>query len=134
MNPDSTNEIFVAVLFLALCSYGAKVFLPMYVEKELISEWHAKVNFDYIILPEEEVLGLNHHERQQISIDHIKEFADTKEIPCLDTFGDFHLSALIYDPPTANNELEIQLIKSSLIEVQATDVRVDDTASGTSGA
>jgi len=133
VNLDSTNEVFVATLFLALCCYGAKVFLPMYLEKELIYNWHSKVKFNFILLPEEEVSGLHDNERQQASIAHIKEFADENEIPCLDTFLDFQINALIADPPTAKDELEIQLIKSSLSNVVESDVALMITTSGTSG-
>ncbi len=133
VNLDSTNEVFVATLFLALCSYGAKVFLPMYLEKELISNWHSKVRFNYILIPEEEIAGLHQNDRQLASIMHIKEFANEKGIPLLDTFRDFHINTLIADPPTANDELEIQLINSSLTNVRESDVALMITTSGTSG-
>ena len=130
---ESNSEIYIAILFLALSSYGVNVFLPMYVEKDLIADWHRKVKFDFLCLPGEEIYALEHHERQKRGIDLLQEFAVEENITCLDLFKDFQLNTITNTPPIENTQLEKFLIDSTLSAISGDEIALSITTSGTSG-
>ena len=44
-NLDTCCEVYTALLFIALTSYGVNVFLPMYLERKDLTHWKHKVDF-----------------------------------------------------------------------------------------
>jgi len=130
---ECNSEIYIAILFIALCSYGARVFLPMYLEKELIEKWNERTHFNFMIIPGEEILKLNHHERQKDNILHLKEFAKRSRIPCLDIITELHLNKWVLNPPTRISEKEEALIRNAIEKTRGTDIALMITTSGTSG-
>jgi len=130
---ECNSEIYIAILFLALCSYGAKVFLPMYLEKDLVEKWTSSTGIKFMIIPGKEIFELNHHDRQKNNIVHLREFADKAGIPCLDIFADLNLNEWVINPPEKINQNEKGLIRKALEKTRETDVALMITTSGTSG-
>ena len=130
---ESNSELYVAILFMALASYGVEVFLPMYIEKDALSSWYTNVKFDCIIFPEIEVNRLEYHERQKQSVQCLRDFADQVNVPSLDFFDDLELDVLINQPaeiPYNHWKEEIIIIQS----VPSNQIALFITTSGTSGA
>jgi acetylornithine/succinyldiaminopimelate/putrescine aminotransferase/predicted amino acid dehydrogenase/acyl-coenzyme A synthetase/AMP-(fatty) acid ligase len=132
-NLECNSEIYTAILFLALSAYGARVFMPMYLEKDLLEKWHQQANLNYMIIPGEEILKLNHHERQKESIAHLKNLAVKFGIPCLDQYTDLQMDEYLMKLPAKINLAEERLIGRVIEKVKETDVALMITTSGTSG-
>jgi acetylornithine/succinyldiaminopimelate/putrescine aminotransferase/predicted amino acid dehydrogenase/acyl-CoA synthetase (AMP-forming)/AMP-acid ligase II len=130
---ECNSEIYIAILFLALSSYGVKVFLPMYLEKELVEGWYSQFKFDFIIIPGNEIEELKHHQRQKNNIAHLKNFAQKVNIKCLDIFSDLELDDLVSNPPLRNDPYEKKLIEHTIRITSETDEALMITTSGTSG-
>jgi acetylornithine/succinyldiaminopimelate/putrescine aminotransferase/acyl-coenzyme A synthetase/AMP-(fatty) acid ligase/predicted amino acid dehydrogenase len=130
---ECNSEIYIAILFLALCSYGTKVFLPMYLEKDLVEKWNSSTRINFMIIPGEEIFKLNHHDRQKNNIVHLKNFAGKAGIPCLDIFTDLHLNEWVIKPPEGISQKEENLIRKTIEKTRETDIALMITTSGTSG-
>ena len=129
---ESNSELYIAILFLALTSYGIKVFLPMYIEKEALGSWHSNLRLDFIIFPGNEIDRLEYHTRQKQSVMHLSAFANNNKIPCLDINVVFQLDILIDRPPDKSNDFwKKQLNIASSVPENQTALLI--TTSGTSG-
>ena len=92
---SGNNELFTSLLFLALSSYGVKVFLPMYLETNDLLEWLEKTQCTTVIIPEKEIFAFSHHEKEKSTINTIKEVAFNNDLICYDIFEDFNFPELL---------------------------------------
>ncbi|MCK4344710.1 MAG: aminotransferase class III-fold pyridoxal phosphate-dependent enzyme [Bacteroidales bacterium] len=98
---SGNNELFIALMFTALSSYGARVLLPMFMETGELYEWLKLTSCQTVILPEQEILSLNHHDKEKTVVKSVKEIALQKALPCYDILKDFGIRNLLYkDIPT----------------------------------
>ena len=130
---ESNSEIYIAILFLALTSFGVKVFLPMYLEKDVLEDWYAKLNFKFIVLPGQEIFELDHNERQKKNINHLIEFAKKNGITRCDIFDDLRLNALLVNPLIIQKSDDDEVIRERVDGVSGSDIAMMITTSGTSG-
>ncbi|MEL0455403.1 aminotransferase class III-fold pyridoxal phosphate-dependent enzyme [Flavobacteriaceae bacterium SZ-1-7] len=133
-NLETNSELFTSIFFLALCSYGVKVFLPMYIDKDDLVKWHKEVGFDSIILPEVEISSLQHRNRYKENIDYIKTFSTNKGIKTFDTFLDFQIDRLVKDIPEQLSAEERTFVNNIISQVSPEDTALMITTSGTTGA
>lgn len=94
---SGNNELFIALMFTALSAYGIRVLLPMFMELELLEEWLDMTDCSAIILPEEEILSLNRHEKEKSIVHAIGKIALRRRLPCFDILKDFSLRSLLYE-------------------------------------
>jgi len=133
---SGNNELFIVLLFTALASYGVRVFLPMFLETNELDEWLRLTDCCCIILPEQEIFALNHHEKEKSIVKSIKEVATQKDLLCFDTFKDFRIRELLHQKlpiQTDFNFLAEPQIKSAILETDQATEALLITTSGSSG-
>jgi len=130
---SGNNELFIALMFAALSAYGARVLLPMFMETELLEEWLDLTDCRAIILPEQEIGALNHHEKEKAIVGTIKAIARQRSSPCFDILKDFGLRKLLYQNiPAINYAKQLQIMKVLKSTDQETEAMLI-TTSGSSG-
>lgn len=95
------NELFVALLFTALAAYGARTFLPMFMETGALEEWLDVSGAVAVIAPGQDIAALDHHDREKSIVQAIRAAAAGRGLACYDSLGDFGLrSRLFGDVPS----------------------------------
>lgn len=94
---QGNNELFVAIMFTALTSYGVRVLLPMFTETSELKEWIRVAKCSHAIIPMKEILALNHHEKEKSIIKSVDLILKSTGIKCFDSFTDFHLDSILND-------------------------------------
>lgn len=130
---ETNSELYTAILFYALASYGARVFLPMYVEQADLNDWNEKLSFNSIISPGREILSSSNRDRYKTGVDQLKDFAHTKNIPNLDTFLDLDIEGIFKSRKSLLSEDEKDLLQNVISEVPSSEIALLMTTSGTSG-
>ncbi|HNW97691.1 MAG TPA: aminotransferase class III-fold pyridoxal phosphate-dependent enzyme [Bacteroidales bacterium] len=131
-NITGNNELFIALMFSALASYGVKVLLPMFMESGELYEWMQLTKSKVIILPEKDIFSLQGHENEKRTIKEIKETAVSKGINYYDFFNDFKIREFLYnDFSQVNPDVAIinEIIKITSHKTEALLI----TTSGSSG-
>lgn len=124
------NELYIALLFLSLSSYGVRVFLPMFVENSLLKEWLNETKFNKIIASETELNKLNHHEKERRSLRQLKDFSVNEQIPFIDILSDLNLEELIREQSQDVDSTKVdQVINNTSLEQESLII----TTSGTTG-
>ncbi len=132
LNFPGCNEMYTALLFLALTTKGCRVFLPMFSETAEFDHWIEVAGVKHIILPEGEVMSLEGHDKEKESIGAIREIARKRSIPVWDILSGFSFIE------TLQCEIipELQLsgaVETALREVSPFEESLIITTSGTSG-
>lgn len=97
LSMQGNNELFVAIMFTALTSYGVRVLLPMFTETSELKDWIKIAQCSHAIIPMKEISALNHHEKEKHIIKSVDQVLKSTEIKCFDSFTDFHLDSLLFD-------------------------------------
>jgi len=92
LNFSGCNEMYTALLFLALATNGCRVFLPMFSETTEFENWLEMANVKHIIVPEGEVMSLEGHDKDKDSVKRIRKIAEKRKIPLLDIISVFGLA------------------------------------------
>jgi acetylornithine/succinyldiaminopimelate/putrescine aminotransferase/predicted amino acid dehydrogenase/acyl-coenzyme A synthetase/AMP-(fatty) acid ligase len=85
------SELFLALLFNALAAYGVRTLLPMFMETAVLEEWLDRCGCTAAIIPEQDIGGLDHHEKEKSIVRAVKEIVLRRGMPCYDSLGDFRL-------------------------------------------
>nr|WP_321411747.1 aminotransferase class III-fold pyridoxal phosphate-dependent enzyme [uncultured Carboxylicivirga sp.] len=93
------NELYIALLFAALTSYGIRVLLPMFVEVSDVQEWIQQTHCKCIVLPESEINGLHQHDNEKKQVKSLKGIANELGLLILDINKDLKLNELIDEEP-----------------------------------
>ena len=91
------NELFIAIMYAALSSYGSRVLIPMFMETRELDEWLELTDCQAIILSGREIFTLNHHVREKTVVRSVKAIADKRSLLCLDLWDDFDLKHQLYE-------------------------------------
>ncbi|MCJ7468121.1 MAG: aminotransferase class III-fold pyridoxal phosphate-dependent enzyme [Maribacter sp.] len=132
-NIEVSCEIYAAVLFIALASYGVQVFLPMYLEKEDLALWNDKIDFTKIILPSSELLRGGRNQRHKKNLTALNQFSLDNNIPSLDTFKDLDIDGLIKQASQSPSVASMDYAKKIISKVLPENIALLITTSGTSG-
>ncbi|HJW31693.1 MAG TPA: AMP-binding protein, partial [Saprospiraceae bacterium] len=127
----SSNELANAVLFLAFACMGIRVFIPMYPEPELFTEWHRLTGFKCIILPCREILRQQGLEREKEVVAIFQKRCKQYQLPLLDAFDDFNIPDLIQQVKEKNSGVLPDSVMPNDITTHTEAVIF--TTSGTSG-
>jgi acetylornithine/succinyldiaminopimelate/putrescine aminotransferase/acyl-coenzyme A synthetase/AMP-(fatty) acid ligase/predicted amino acid dehydrogenase len=127
------NELFIALMFTALSSYGVRVLLPMFMETAELSEWLQLTKCKFVILPEQEILSLNHHKKEKDVVTAIKKITCQKNLSNFDIWKDFNIKELLYKDFQLNNFQKDPLVKESIQNTCAETDAMIITTSGSSG-
>jgi long-subunit acyl-CoA synthetase (AMP-forming) len=128
------NPLLISIMFLALLSYGARVFLPLFVETKVLDNWFKLAKCDVLILPKKEILKMKHYEKQKYAINEIFKKAVANKIKIYDLSEDFSFEP--YISKTLNSNLitnKNQLIDSVIKNTNPTTEAVIFTTSGSTG-
>lgn len=127
------NELFIALMFAALTSFGIRVLLPMFIETNELLEWLEKTQCRTIFLPEQDILSLHHHDKEKQIISEIKEIAKKRDYSCFDIFSDFNIRTFLYKKIYAfdftTDILYQNIIRQTSLETESLLI----TTSGSSG-
>jgi len=128
------NPLLISIMFLALLSYGARVFLPMFVETKVLDDWFKFSKCNVLILPKKEILSMKNYEKQKNVINEIFNKAVKNEITTYDLSEDFSFESYIRKTLNSNlnknkNPLVEQVIKKTNLKTEA----VIFTTSGSTG-
>jgi len=130
---SGNNELFIALIFHALAAYGARVLLPMFMETGALKEWLELAGCTAVIVPEQDIGSLDHHDKEKSIVRTIQRIALGKGLPCYDSLGDFRLREWLYrDIPDAASFPEPDIVRamdSTTLETGALLI----TTSGSSG-
>ena len=132
LNFTGCNEMYTALLFLALATRGCRVFMPMFSETVEFSNWLELANVGHIILPEGEVLSLEGHDKEKDSVKSVREIAKSQKIPIFDFFADFSFVENLREDKIPDL-LITREVKKSLNQVNPTDEALIITTSGSTG-
>ncbi|MEI7726385.1 MAG: aminotransferase class III-fold pyridoxal phosphate-dependent enzyme [Bacteroidota bacterium] len=132
LNFPGCNEMYTALLFLALTTRGCRVFMPMFSETAEFSHWLEVAAVKHILLPEGEVMSLEGHDKEKDSVKAIRKIAGSGRIPLLDILSDFgfieKLNRDQFSDQSNDNE-----VSTALQQVQPSDEALIITTSGTTG-
>ncbi|MFZ9028350.1 MAG: aminotransferase class III-fold pyridoxal phosphate-dependent enzyme [Crocinitomicaceae bacterium] len=126
------NELYISIMFLALSSFGARVFLPMYMESEDLEEWISISDTSKILMSANEVQNLKHQKEKKNALDKLITIIDNLDVDFIDFRKDLNIDTLL---STSSFDLSsysesIEFAKSSTdLEQEALII----TTSGTSG-
>ncbi len=126
------NEMITALYFIALASMGCRVFLPMYFETAEFSEWIDQTHLAHIILPGDEIMSLDSHEREKSACQAVQKAAFGRGLKIWDSLKDFNLLELLRRPEQGLINSEIVGIEDQYIVMPDDEVLIVST-SGTSG-
>jgi acetylornithine/succinyldiaminopimelate/putrescine aminotransferase/predicted amino acid dehydrogenase/long-subunit acyl-CoA synthetase (AMP-forming) len=126
------NEMITALFFLALAVRGCRTFLPMYSEEKEFSEWIQLTRSKHIILPQNEVMSLEGHDREKSGIMEIISLAAREKIIIWDNLTDFGINEELFDPSLIAFQNKNILNQEPENVVPSDDVLII-TTSGTSG-
>ncbi len=126
------NEMITALFFIALAVKGCRTFLPMYSEEVEFSEWMDLTDSKHIILPQNEVMSLEGHDKEKSEIRKIKNLVSVKKIDIWDSLADFNIDEALFEPLEIAGNADSQL-NNEWESVLPGDEVLIVTTSGTSG-
>ncbi len=132
LNFPGCNEMYTALLFLALTTRGCRVFMPMFSETAEFDHWLEAANVKHIILPEGEVMSLEGHDKEKDSVKSIRRIASSGKIPVLDILADFGFMENLPEKCLPDEPMTEEVI-TALHQVQPSDEALIITTSGTTG-
>ena len=132
LNFPGCNEMYTALLFLALATRGSRVFMPMFSETAEFDRWLEVADVKHIILPRGEVMSLEGHDKEKGSVGAIAKIAESRTIPLLDIISDFGFMENIGKKDIPGQTLSGEAL-ASIQQVQPSDEALIITTSGTTG-
>lgn len=92
---NGCNEMITALFFIALAANGCRSFIPMYSESEEFSGWIDQTDAKHLIIPRNEIMSLEGHEREKSDIREIEKLASSKKIMIWDSLMDFGIGEML---------------------------------------
>jgi acetylornithine/succinyldiaminopimelate/putrescine aminotransferase/predicted amino acid dehydrogenase/long-subunit acyl-CoA synthetase (AMP-forming) len=132
LNFTGCNEMYTALLFLALTTKGCRVFMPMFSETDEFGHWLEVANVKHIILPEGEVMSLDGHDKEKDSVRSVREIAKLRMIPTFDILSDFSFMEGLIKEPIPDQFFSGEA-ENSITRVKPTDEALVITTSGSTG-
>ncbi|WP_372634789.1 aminotransferase class III-fold pyridoxal phosphate-dependent enzyme [Fodinibius sp.] len=86
-----SNEMFQAILFSALSSYGVRVLMPMFMETNELDAWITGSECRGAIIPMSEIHQLDHHEKTKEIVNEIARKVEKRDLWVWDTFNSFEI-------------------------------------------
>lgn len=129
---NGCNEMITALFFIALATRGCRTFMPMYSESEEFSGWIDQTKTEHVILPLNEVLSLDGHDREKSEIREIEKLVSQKKINIWDTLQDFGISEMFTEPFRISGQEDL-LPEKGIEEASPGDDVLIVTTSGSSG-
>jgi acetylornithine/succinyldiaminopimelate/putrescine aminotransferase/predicted amino acid dehydrogenase/acyl-coenzyme A synthetase/AMP-(fatty) acid ligase len=132
---SGNSELFLALMFNALAAYGVRTLLPMFMETEALDEWLDICDCRAAIVPEQDIGGLDHHEKEKSIIRAVKAAVLGRGLPCFDSLADFRLREWLYqdmpdpDTPAAPGSEPARAMESTSPDAEALLI----STSGSSG-
>lgn len=129
---EGSSELNIALLLFALSAYGIRVFLPMYLEPDHLSDWLDLADVKCVVLPEIEIAQCESHHREKEQLTEIKQIAAELSIPVVDVLDQSEnggLLADLFDTDQGKTDFPPGIAGLDSIEREALIV----TTSGTSG-
>jgi len=125
------NELYISLLFLALSSYGIRVFLPMYMESDDLEEWVSNSDACKILMSIDEIRSLKHQKEKKNVLNNIIEVSNSIGIDVIDFRKDLELDALLNAEPFDLSTFEYH-IEKTIGETSLDQEALIITTSGTS--
>jgi acyl-coenzyme A synthetase/AMP-(fatty) acid ligase len=130
----SSTEYYLAIMLLALTSYGARVFFPFFVEKSELEIWVDSTKTRHIIAPINEINELKGHEKEKEVIKNIQKISQEKNIPLYDVEKDFKIEFYLNKKiPKKYFKNLVEQIQYALKYTSIDNDAIIFTTSGTSG-
>ncbi len=129
---NGCNEMITALFFIALAARGCRTFMPMYSESEEFSGWMDQTKTEHVILPLNEVLSLDGHDREKSEIREIEKLVSQRKINIWDTLQDFGISEMFSEPFSISGQEDL-LPEKGIEKVSPDDDVLIVTTSGSSG-
>ena len=127
------NELFQALLFSALASYGIRVLMPMFMETGVLDNWLITTRCKAVILPESDIAQLQRHQREKNIVRQIRLKISEYNLPCYDSITSFGLRNLLTDDMWAYNGQDHALLESVLQHTHYDQEALIITTSGSTG-
>lgn len=129
---QGNNELYISIIFLALASYGVRVFLPMYMESEDLEEWVTQSRASRILIGKAEIEALKHQNEKKNALHRIIDRAESLGVELIDFRKEFGLDALLGEQSYNLHKFELWIEKTKK-ETTLQDEALIITTSGTSG-
>lgn len=130
---ETNNELYTAILFISLSVLGVNVLLPMYMDRESISNWHRLIPFNLAIFPLIELNLLKDSLRQKENAESISKQLIKLDVEIWDTLEDLGIANLLQETK-AINQIDIDKFFGELKSVNTNDIVLSTTTSGTTGS
>ncbi len=127
------NELYIALMFAALTSFGARVLLPMFLETTELTEWLKESKCQFLLIPEQDIFSLQHHDKEKSVVKKIRKIAKELELSCYDIFSDFRIKEFLFATPLtlhyAQEELYQEIVGGTSFQTESLLI----TTSGSTG-
>lgn len=132
-NISGNNELFLAIQFAALTAYGVRVLMPMFMESKELDGWIKSTHCTVVLIPENEISSLNHHENEKSVLTRIKKIVLENNCSCYDSVDGFCLKKLLFQDMPDGYYSSNPLIKKILASSDENTEALMISTSGTSG-
>lgn len=129
---QGNNELYISLMFLALSSYGVRVFLPMYIENNSLKDWVIKSEASKILISQHEVQSLKNQDTKKKALDKLLEAAKEINIELIDFKEELMLDQLLCDQNKDISQFK-EVIEKVKKETHLNQEALIITTSGTSG-
>lgn len=127
------NEIYQAILFSALSSYGVRVLMPMFMETNELDAWITDSDCRGAIIPMSEIRRLDHHDMAKEIVIDIARKVEERGLRVWDTFNSFDirhwLSCDLPSDDILSDPLVTEIIQKNGLDQEALVI----TTSGSTG-
>lgn len=127
------NELFIALMFAALTSFGVRVLLPMFLETNELLDWLKESDCHIALIPEEDILSLHHHEKEKRIVKEMRRISGDWNLSCYDIFADFNIREYLYSTPQDSSYCDDELYKEIVRQTSYKTESLLITTSGTAG-
>lgn len=127
------NELFQALLFSSLSSYGVRVLMPMFMENNEVDSWLKATGCTAAILPIQEIDHLQHHEKVKSMVTDIRKKIQIHGLPIYDSVTSFNLRTLITEHCPEKNFANLPLVKEVINNTNRKQESLIITTSGSTG-
>lgn len=127
------NEMYQALLFSALSSYGVRVLMPMFMETGELESWLSVCNCTSAIIPGREIHNLNHHDKAKAVVDEIDQKVRKQGLPVYDTLQSFEIRQFMYSDISEMDFSEEPIVADIIQETNRDQEGLIITTSGSTG-
>jgi len=127
------NEMFQALLFSALSTYGVRVLMPMFMEADELETWLAISECKAAIIPNREINYLNHHTKAKQVVNDISRTVQDHNLPAYDTLTSFGIRQWVQGDLPGTDFSSDSLVKEVIQKTNLEQEALIITTSGTTG-